>query len=185
MNTSSISAQIWQKHSEMLKTFICGKVNGEDRCHDILHNVFLKLTNNEDRIKVIAQPASYIIKIAQNAIIDYYRSQKKILSQLQKGETIPIETLPDIQLADCCLLSFIKKLPPTYSEAIIFTDLDGLSQKALAKKLNISYTGAKSRVQRARQMLKKEILKCCQYEFDKYGNIISCCKRSNTDSGCN
>ena len=185
MNTSSLSAQLWQKQSEKLKTFICRKVNGEDVCHDILHDVFLKLINNEDRISVIEQPASYIIKMAQNTIIDYYRSKKKIISQSQNEETITIETLSDIQLADCCLLSFIKKLPPAYSEALILTELEGLSQKDLAEKLNISYTGAKSRVQRARQMLKKEILKCCRYEFDKYGNIISCCKSSNISSGCN
>ena len=62
-----------------------------------------------------------------------------------------------------------------YKESLILSDLEGLSQKELAAKLNISYTGAKSRVQRARQMLKASILKCCNYKFDKFGNIIGCC----------
>ena len=185
MNPLISSTRIWDQHSEKLKAFICSKVAGEDHCHDILHDVFLKIAENVERIKLIEQPARYVIKMAQNAIIDYYRSKKKKLPQLQKEETVSIETLSDIQLADCCLLSFIKKLPAAYSEAIILTELEGLSQKALAKKLNISYTGAKSGVQRARQRLKKEILTCCQYEFDKYGNIISCCRRSSRASGCN
>ena len=114
--------------------------------------------------------------MAQNTIIDYYRSQKKISSPLQVADAANGEILPDVQLADCCLLSFIQKLPPAYGEALILTKLKGMSQKALAEKLNISYTGAKSRVQRARKMLKEAILACCPYKFDKYGNIIGCCE---------
>jgi len=175
MTTCTTSIQIWEEHSEKLKAFICSKVSGEDHCYDILHDVFLKITEKEERIKLVEKPASYVIKMAQNSIADYYRTRKKSI-QIQQEENIVIETLTDIQLADCCLLSFIKKLPPSYSEALILTELEGSSQKRLAEKLNISYTGAKSRIQRARKMLKKAILACCPYKFDKYGNIISCCR---------
>ncbi|HEV8283623.1 MAG TPA: sigma-70 family RNA polymerase sigma factor [Chitinophagaceae bacterium] len=174
--SSCTSLQIWEEHNEKLKTFICNKLNGDDHCHDILHDVFLKIKEKEDRIKGIEQPASYMIKMAQNAVIDFYRSQKKATQPLQDDHIIVEESSSEIQLADCCLLSFIKALPPQYSEALILTELEGFSQKQLAEKLNISYTGAKSRVQRARRMLKDAILACCPYKFDKYGNIIGCCK---------
>ncbi|QEC69255.1 sigma-70 family RNA polymerase sigma factor [Panacibacter ginsenosidivorans] len=176
MNSCTTSIKIWEDHSDKLKAFICSKVNGDDNCHDILHDLFLKIRENEERIKWIEQPASYVIKMAQNAIIDYYRSQKKTLQPLQSDYISDEEQLSEIQLADCCLLSFIKALPPLYSEALILTELEGFSQKHLAEKLNISYTGVKSRVQRARKMLKQAILDCCPYQFDKYGNIIGCCK---------
>ena len=115
--------------------------------------------------------------MAHNAIIDFYRSQKKNTIELQDNSyAVSEEKLSDIQLADCCLMAFIKKLPDIYSEAIILTELQGVSQKELAERLNISYTGAKSRVQRARKLLKQAILDCCPYQFDKYGNIIGCCK---------
>jgi RNA polymerase sigma-70 factor (ECF subfamily) len=61
---------------------------------------------------------------------------------------------------------------------LILTDLDGLTQKQYATIAGISLSGAKSRVQRAREKLKELILKCCEYEFDKYGNIIACCNNA-------
>lgn len=178
MSNCSTAFKIWEEQSAKLKTFICNKVNhDENLCQDILHDVFLKIKENEERIKWIEQPASYVIKMAQNAVVDFYRAQKKSTTELKDENHINAdEPLSNIQLADCCLMSFIKKLPSIYSEVLILTELKGLSQKQLAEKLNISYTGAKSRVQRARKMLKESILNCCPYQFDKYGNIISCCK---------
>ena len=179
MTTYTTSIQIWEEHSDRLKAFICSKVKGEDHCHDILQELFLKITEKEERIKLIEQPASYLIKMAQNSIMDYYRAQKKSIEQLQAYKCTNIdEHLSDIQLADCCLISFIKNLPPIYNEALILTELEGLSQKQLARQLNISYSGAKSRIQRARKLLKDSILACCPYQFDKYGNIISITKIS-------
>lgn len=168
--------QIWEQHSERLQTFICNKLNHDDSCNDILHDVFLKIIEKEERIKWIEKPASYVIKMAQNSIIDYYRTRKKNTSCCNTSEPITLETKSEYQLADCCLQSFINALPSKYSEALILTELEGISQKELSERLNISYTGAKSRVQRARAMLKDAILACCPYQFDKYGNIIGCCK---------
>jgi RNA polymerase sigma-70 factor (ECF subfamily) len=170
------SSEIWEEHSDKLKTFICNKVNHDDVCHDILHDVFLKITQKEDRIKWIEQQASYVFKMAQNAIVDHYRSQKSHLSFAGTPEAFTPGESPEYELADCCLMSFVQKLPQPYREAIILTEFEGISQKELAEKLDISYSGAKSRIQRAKKMLKETILACCPYQFDKYRNIIGCCK---------
>ncbi|OQP66339.1 hypothetical protein A3860_12610 [Niastella vici] len=148
MGSCNTSNKIWQEHEEKLKAFICSKVSGDDSCQDILHDVFLKITENEERIKWVEQPASYVIKMAQNAVIDYYRLQKKTPKSLEADYTQAEEQQSAYRLADCCLLFFIKALPPLYSEALIMVELEGLSQKQLSEKLNISYTGAKSRIQR-------------------------------------
>jgi RNA polymerase sigma-70 factor (ECF subfamily) len=60
------------------------------------------------------------------------------------------------------------------------TELGGMSQKAYAEKIGISYSVAKARVQRAKIMLKDMLMKCCHYQFDKYGTVIgiypvNCC----------
>ena len=77
MSSCNTSNKIWQEHSDRLKTFICSKVNGDESCQDILHDVFLKIIENEERIKWVERPAAYVIKMAQNAVIDYYRLKKK------------------------------------------------------------------------------------------------------------
>jgi RNA polymerase sigma-70 factor, ECF subfamily len=55
-------------------------------------------------------------------------------------------------------------------------ELEEMSQKEYAEKINLSYSAAKSRVQQARQLLNETLIACCNYQFDKYENIIGCCK---------
>jgi RNA polymerase sigma-70 factor (ECF subfamily) len=50
-------------------------------------------------------------------------------------------------------------------------DFGGLSQQELADRVGISLSGAKSRVQRARQMLREMVLDCCRVERDGRGNV--------------
>ena len=71
-------------------------------------------------------------------------------------------------------------------EALCLTELGGMSQKDYAKKTGISYSGAKSRVQRAKLKLKDLLMKCCHYQFDKYGTVIGiypagCCCCTESD----
>jgi RNA polymerase sigma-70 factor (ECF subfamily) len=83
--------------------------------------------------------------------------------------------LSEYQLADCCLRPMIESLPAIYRDALIMVELDAMSQKDFAAQLNLTYSAAKSRVQRARQLLKEILIACCNYQFDRYGNIIDCC----------
>ncbi|MEO1451622.1 MAG: sigma factor-like helix-turn-helix DNA-binding protein, partial [Bacteroidota bacterium] len=73
---------------------------------------------------------------------------------------------------------FLKQLPPKYQEALTATALEGVSQKELAEQLGISYSGAKSRVQRGKEKLKSLILACCKTETDRYGNLIEIQKKA-------
>jgi RNA polymerase sigma-70 factor, ECF subfamily len=175
MNANKEILKIWHDNSVRIKQFICYKVNDDDCCNDILHDLFLKITNKREKIVLLEKPASYIIKMAQNAVIDFYKDQKRI----QACDCTQIEgrqEFSDKELYNISLMPYIQSLPSIYKEAIVLSDIEGLSQKDIAERLNISYTGAKSRVQRARKMLKEAILNCCNYKFDKFGNIISCCE---------
>ena len=64
------------------------------------------------------------------------------------------------------------QLPGPYRQALILTEYQGLTQKQLAERMGLSLSGAKSRVQRARKMLKELLLECCHFEFDRYGTVF-------------
>ena len=68
--------------------------------------------------------------------------------------------------------AIIETLPQPYAQALILTEFEGLTQKELARRLDISLSGAKSRVQRARKMLKIKLTECCRIEFDSRGTIV-------------
>jgi RNA polymerase sigma-70 factor, ECF subfamily len=80
-----------------------------------------------------------------------------------------------------CLLPMIERLPAGYRKAILLSDIDGLSLKEVAQRLNLSLPGAKSRVQRGREKLRKIFLDCCNFKFDGRGKPIDWSPRD----GCN
>jgi RNA polymerase sigma-70 factor (ECF subfamily) len=175
MNAQSEIVKIWQENSIRIKQFICYKVDDDDCCNDILHDLFLKITDNIEKISLLEKPASYIKKMAQNAVIDFYK-KKKLIQVCDCNQLEQKQEFSDRELYNISLMPFIQSLPSIYKEAVFLSDIEGVPQKDMAERLNISYTGVKSRVQRARKMLKDAILNCCNYKFDKFGNIISCCE---------
>ncbi len=70
------------------------------------------------------------------------------------------------------MIKMMKALPPEYCEALCLTELEGLSQKEYAERAGLSWSGAKSRVQRARKILRDMLMRCCHYQFDRYGTVI-------------
>ncbi|MFX1705680.1 RNA polymerase sigma factor SigZ [Chitinophaga sp. CC14] len=172
---------IWNEFNTELKKFICQKVKNGDHCNDILQDVYLKMFINMGKVEKAQNIRAYLYQVANNAVTDYYRRVCKVVSYEEEpvsdreGEVTVINN--EYRLADC-LRPMIESLPQIYREALILTELEGLTQKQFAEKMGISLSGAKSRVQRAREKLKEEIINCCEYEFDKYGNIVACCKNS-------
>jgi RNA polymerase sigma-70 factor (ECF subfamily) len=184
--------KLWFRFGKQLSEYICRKTGHLDHCQDILQEVYIKINRNIDKIEKADNIGAYLTRLANNAVNDHYR-------HIQNEPTLPSEpyqdccdapnitpaTLatrgfpdgPSAQLADCCLRPMIDSLPPIYRDALVWTQLEGMSQKDLAHKLGISETGARSRVQRAREQLKEIILNCCNYQFDRYGNILSCCEK--------
>jgi RNA polymerase sigma-70 factor, ECF subfamily len=63
-------------------------------------------------------------------------------------------------------------VPEKYHQALELTELQGLSQVELADRLGMTVSGAKSRVQRAREKLKEAFLDCCHFEFDRLGRVV-------------
>ena len=59
-------------------------------------------------------------------------------------------------------------------------DIEGLSQTAAARRLGISTSGMKSRVQRGRARLKETLLRCCQIHLDRNGGILDYESHSRT-----
>ena len=57
--------------------------------------------------------------------------------------------------------------------AIIFCDINGNSQQALAEYLGISLPGAKSIIQAARQRLREQLVCACPVTFDDNGDDCS------------
>jgi RNA polymerase sigma-70 factor (ECF subfamily) len=166
---------LWHQFNSDLKSFIISRVNNEADADDILQNTYLKIHDNIHRLKDNARIKSWIYQIARNLIIDYFRYEKhyqkvnKLKRELAASSSS--DKFMDTAISD--MIKMMDDMPLEYCEALCLTEIEGMSQKEYAEKTGLSYSGAKSRVQRARLMLKDMLLKCCHYQFDKYGTIYS------------
>jgi RNA polymerase sigma-70 factor (ECF subfamily) len=182
------SEQLWETFSGPLHQFIRRRVPDPHSAEDILQDVFLKIHTHIDTLRAQDRLASWIYQITRNAIADYYRAQRPIV---ELAETIPVaEELVDddvIRELSPCVAAMVEELPDTYREALRLTEYQGLSQKAMSEQLGISFSGAKSRVQRARAKLKEQLLDCCHFQFDHAGRIIDYQSRSGccASGSCN
>ncbi len=167
---------LWEEFSIPLKVFIKRRVNQEQDVEDILQMVFIKIYHNLDSLNQSSKLHAWIYTITKNTIVDYYRTHKQDLSISDIIEDITIEEVEEEtfnhEIAQC-LHVMIKRLPEIYKQAIILTEYENLTQKELAWKMGLSISGAKSRVQRARRLLKDMLLNCCDMEFDCNGNVIN------------
>jgi RNA polymerase sigma-70 factor, ECF subfamily len=164
--------QVWNKFSAQLGQFIRARVAHPATAEDILHDVFLKFQSRLDEFRNPAKIRGWLFLVARNAIIDHYRTRKPT-SEL--SESLPVERAAtegiEIEELHVMLRRIIDRLPGPYHEAFVLTAFEGLSQKDVAKRLGISLSGAKSRVQRAREQLKEMLLDFCQREF---GRTVGC-----------
>ena len=183
---------LWETFHMGLRRFILQRIPDEQSADDVLQETFLKIhtriatLRNEDKLQ------SWMYQIARNAIADYYRQQK---ATVELPEALPVPDEPvfeDEVIKDLIpsVKAMVESLPATYREALILTEYEGLTQRELAKRLGLSFSGAKSRVQRAREKLKTMLLDCCHFEFDRLGKIIdyapncACCTSDGCGEGC-
>lgn len=179
------TAEIWEEFSQGLLDFIRRRVNDPDDAEDILQEVFLKIHSRIDTLKDGDRLAPWLYRITRNAIIDYYRKQRPFveLPENLELEPKPEDGEPAAQLA-AGLRGFMACLPEKYRQAVVLTELEGLKQAQLAERLGISLSGAKSQVQRGREMLRQSLLDCCHFEFDRRGNLRDYFPRQDCCSNC-
>jgi RNA polymerase sigma-70 factor (ECF subfamily) len=184
--------RVWETFHTPLQQFIRRRVADGAAAEDLLQDIFLKIHLHVDTLKDVKRLEGWIYQITRNAIIDYYRNAKPTMSL----DTVGVVDLPEELPADDvvtellpCVRAMVQNLPPQDRQALILTAYQGLTQKELGERLGISFSGAKSRVQRARERLKQQLLECCHLELDRRGGILDyqprcdCCAQGNCCSG--
>ena len=183
---------LWETFHMGLRRFILQRIPDEQSADDVLQETFLKIHTRIASLRDEDKLQSWMYQIARNAIADYYRQQK---ATVELPEALPVPDEPvfeDEVIKDLIpsVKAMVESLPATYREALILTEYEGLTQRELAKRLGLSFSGAKSRVQRAREKLKTMLLDCCHFEFDRLGKIIdyapncACCTSDGCGEGC-
>ncbi len=176
---------IWLGYHHKLHGFIQSRVGDASIADDILQDVFTRIHSRLDSLKDSGKIQSWIYQITRNAIIDFYRTNKKMTELPESLSNIEMNTNEKTRKEmSKWLLPMIQSLPKNYRQALLLSEIESLPQKEVAKKLGLSLPGAKARIQRGRKLLKNVLLDCCSYKFDRKGNVIDYKSKGETCKDC-
>ncbi len=167
-----MTADSWQRYRGELVRFVGSRMGDAAAADDIVHDVLLKALARIDTLEDPARLRGWLYRITRNAIVDHYRARRP-------AEPLPIdlaaESANDARHAEqelaSCLRPLLDSLPYEYRQALTLAEVEGLPQREIARRERLSLSGAKSRVQRGRRMLREAVLACCRVELDHRGGV--------------
>jgi RNA polymerase sigma-70 factor (ECF subfamily) len=144
-------------------------VGRHDMAEDLTQDVFLKLYKSLDTFDRRANFQTWLISVSRNLCIDHYRSVRKeretISRDVDASDLHPVsrETAADTRLEQrdrvVLLRQALDKLAPTLRTAVMLRDIQELTYQEIADKLHLPEGTVKSRINRGRTELARQIQK--------------------------
>jgi len=182
--SKNVTEQIWQELSDRLRQFVRSRVASASDVDDVLQTVFLRIHAKIDDLQQVERLESWVFQVTRNAVVDHYRKSQTTQEDFESPIAAPDEK--DLQNLNAelagCLVSFVDRLPDDQRRALSLYEFEGVSQKDIASRESISLSGAKSRIQRGRKALETMLKDCCEFQFDRRGNVLD--YESNAASCC-
>ena len=166
-------AQIVGRYRNPLTNYLYRFLNDYEEAVDLAQETFVRVYYAIDRYHTGYAFSTYIYRIATNLAISEIRRRKRrsILSltglfQAEGEETVDYQP-PDLRpLADAAMVDdersaviakAIATLPPKYRVPVLLRDIEGRSYDEIAEILGLGLGTTKSRISRARALLKEKL----------------------------
>lgn len=163
----------WDTHEQELCTFLLARIADPHQADDVLQELFLKLVLQGHAFCEVQNPRAWLFRVARNYLTDRFRTTKTFIDldpdmlPLERDEKPPIAQLEE------CLIRNLAHLRDDDQNVIEQCDLQGQLQERYAEQHGLTLSAVKSRLLKARQRLRKEIVVNCQIRFDENGQV--CC----------
>ncbi len=174
----SAMSQLIERHSRRVRDYINMMVKDRDLADDIFQETFIKAVRviDEGRYTDNGKFLSWILRIAHNQVIDYFRAQRqdKAVSESEAGYdmlgTLKLaeRTVEDSMVSEQIerdVRGLVELLPPEQREVVMMRYFSGLSFKDIAEQTDVSINTALGRMRYAlinlRRMIKEKNLILC------------------------
>lgn len=165
--------------------FLERRVHSRAVAEDILQDAFVKSATKLDTLRSDESVVAWFYRVLRNAVIDHRRrvgaSDRKLTAF---GQEVEDRLEPDVEMqgAICrCVGELAATLKPDYAEALRTVEVEGVSVKDYAQQAGITASNAGVRVFRAREALRKQVVRSCGTCAD-HGCLDCTCAPSS--SGC-
>ncbi|MFL5246744.1 MAG: RNA polymerase sigma factor [Myxococcales bacterium] len=158
-------------------SFLERRVGGRELAEDVLQDAFAR---SLDKLPATSEESAvaWFYRVLRNAVVDHYRrggASERALAALARKLDEEVEPSPDDRDAVCrCVTRLTDTLKPEYAVALRRIDVDGVSVKDYAAESGITANNAAVRVFRAREALRKRVVRWCG----------SCASRGCIDCSC-
>jgi len=161
----------WQEHEGELRHFLAGRVSDPHLADDLLQEVFVKAMRHRETFCSLDSARAWLFRVARNVLVDHFRLKKEQV-ELPDDLAANDEEAAAVDGLAACIPRVLSELSDADREAIRLCDLEGMTQEAFARLKGLSLPAAKSRVQRARARMRKQLVKSCQVEFGEDGQVL-------------
>lgn len=160
----------WLAHEPELRGWLRRRLASQAEADDLLQDLFLKALRQGERFCSVQNARAWLFEVGRNALADRLRVSRETVPL---PEDLPARTdeLETVDMLTACLPRVLSELSAQDREAITVCDLQGMAQADFARSRGLSLSGAKSRVQRARQRLRQRMTVACQVQIGEDGQI--------------
>ena len=154
-------SQLYSKYAPVLMGICLRYARNEEDAKDILHDSFVKILTNLDKVDENGSYEGWMRTIVVNTAINAYRAKIKANTSVEIEEVQEmVEDVRIVQndfLSQEILLRFISELPDGYRTVFNLFEIDGYSHLEISEMTGSSYSTVRSQLFKAKRALKKKI----------------------------
>lgn len=153
---------LFHYYYERLYHYALTFTSDQNKAEDIVQEVFLKVWTKRESLRPSGSLKAYLYRMTYNEFINVYRKEKRYHEELdafkfQALTPLLEESEETWQLKLNKLKEAIDKLPPRCREIFLLHKQEGIPQKEIAKKLDISVKTVENQVGKAISILKSKL----------------------------
>lgn len=174
---------VWEALASDLLGWFRRRGCSPELAEDLRQETFLRVHRHLPELRQGERLAPWVYRIARNVLVDHGRRRRPEdpLDDDTSAPTPQDDRGPD-QLVASWLPMMIDSLPEPMATALRRVELEGWSQAQLAEAEGLSASGARSRVQRGRRMLRERLDACCEVQWQ--GEVVDWRRREDEACGC-
>ena len=176
-NREAIS-QLLERHTRRLRDYIRMLVKDNDVAEDLTQEVLIKVVKVVDEGRYVDKGRflPWLLRIAHNKVLDYFRAQKQVRTVSESSAGFDIlgsknfaePSIEEQMISEQCaeeIRALVEELPEEQRDVVRMRYYEGLSFKEIAEQTGVSINTALGRMRYAlinmRQIIKKKNLVLC------------------------
>ena len=155
--------EIVDRYKDSLVNYLTHLVRSRDRAEEIAQDAFVRLYRNASSYKQQERLGPYLFRIATNLVVSEVRREKRwsLLLPRLTASTRTSEPSPDNHVLTSEIqqqvAAALEKLPLNYRAPLVLFEMEEWSYEEIAKTLDIACGTVKSRISRARDLLRRDL----------------------------